>query len=148
MKKRKTLVKKIGKNSRRNSVTLTDNQTGKCFEFDLIKGSVGPKVIDIRELYEQTGFFTYDPGFTSTASCESKITYIDGNKGILLYDGYSIEELAERSTFLEVCYLLLYSALPNKRNLAEFKTPVWSFFQTPLHAGTSTAIRSKQKPNF
>ena len=76
-------------------------------------GTIGPQVIDVRKLYTEHGLFTYDPGFTSTASCESKITYIDGEKGILLYRGYPIEELAEKSDFLEVCYLLLYGELPN-----------------------------------
>ena len=104
----------------RNSVTLTDNRTGKSFEYDLLKGSVGPRVIDIRKLYSETGYFTYDPGFTSTASCESEITYIDGEKGVLLYGGFSIEELAEHSTFLEVCYLLLNGNLPKKAELVEF----------------------------
>ena len=83
-------------------------------EFPVISGSLGPDVIDIRKLYSTTDQFTYDPGFTSTASCESKITYIDGEKGILLHRGYPIDELAENSDFLETCYLLLNGDLPNQ----------------------------------
>src|SRR5438045_8962892 len=86
----------------------------------LLKGSVGPEVIDIRKLYGETGMFTYDPGFTSTASCESAITYIDGEKGILLHRGYPIEQLAEKSTFMEVSYLLLHGQLPTSTELDEF----------------------------
>ncbi len=82
--------------------------------------SLGPDVIDIQKLYAQGGVFTYDPGFTSTASCESAITYIDGNKGELLYRGYPIDQLAEKSHFLEVCYLLLYGELPSAEQLNEF----------------------------
>src|SRR5690606_28192335 len=81
-------------------------------EFQIREGTIGPRVVDISKLYGQTGMFTYDPGFTSTASCESKITYIDGDEGILLYRGYPIEQLAEHGDFLETCYLLLYGELP------------------------------------
>jgi citrate synthase len=83
-------------------------------------GTIGPSVIDIGKLYGQTGFFTYDPGFTSTASCESQITYIDGDKGVLLYRGYPIEQLAEQGDFLETCYLLLYGELPTAPQRADF----------------------------
>jgi len=83
-------------------------------------GSIGPSVIDIGKLYAQTGVFTYDPGFTSTASCESEITYIDGDKGVLLYRGYPIEQLAEKGDFLETCYLLLYGELPTVTQKADF----------------------------
>ncbi|WP_137152122.1 MULTISPECIES: citrate synthase [Devosia] len=89
-------------------------------EFPVLSGSVGPDVIDIRTLYAKTGMFTYDPGFTSTAACDSAITYIDGDKGELLYRGYPIDQLSEKSSYLEVCYLLLYGELPNKEKLAEF----------------------------
>src|SRR5574342_660215 len=85
---------------------------GKSLEFPVMSGSMGPDVIDIRTLYGKTGKFTYDPGFLSTASCQSAITYIDGDKGELLYRGYPIEELATRCDFLETCYLLLYGELP------------------------------------
>ncbi len=97
---------------------LTIDQTE--IEFPVLEGSVGPRVFDIRKLYGETGIFTYDPGFTSTASCESKITYIDGEQGILLYRGYPIEQLAEDSDFMEVCYLLLFGELPNKEEKAKF----------------------------
>ena len=78
-----------------------------------MSGTIGPDVFDIRKLYGELGVFTYDPGYGATASCDSKITYIDGDVGILLYRGYPIEQLAEKSTFLEVCYLLLNGELPN-----------------------------------
>jgi len=103
----------------KDTVTLTDNSTGKSYDFPLLPGSVGPKVIDIRSLYAETDLFTYDPGYTSTGSCESKITYIDGDAGILLHRGYPIDQLAEQSDYLEVCYLLLKGELPSpdeKRN--------------------------------
>jgi citrate synthase len=103
-----------------NTVTLIDNATGKKVELPVTKGSTGPDVIDIRKLYAETGMFTYDPGFTSTAACESAITYIDGDQGILLHRGYTIQELAEKSDFPEVCYLLLNGELPNKTQKAEF----------------------------
>ncbi|HUH77425.1 MAG TPA: citrate synthase [Devosia sp.] len=91
------------------------------FDFPVLSGSVGPDVIDIRSLYAKTGMFTYDPGFTSTAACDSAITYIDGDKGELLYRGYPIEQLAASSNYLEVCYLLLYGDLPSKSKMAEFE---------------------------
>ena len=88
--------------------------------YPLLEGSVGPDVIDIRKLYGQSGMFTYDPGFTSTASCQSAITYIDGDKGILLHRGYPIDQLAEQSTFMELAYLLLHGDLPKQQELDEF----------------------------
>ncbi len=93
---------------------------GKTVEMPIKTGSVGPAVIDIGKLYAQTGMFTYDPGFTSTASCESEITYIDGDAGVLLYRGYPIEQLAEHGDFLETCYLLLYGELPTAAAKADF----------------------------
>jgi citrate synthase len=84
----------------------------KNWDFPVYSGTVGPDVLDIAKLYGESGMFTYDPGFTSTASCESKITYIDGDEGILMYRGYPIEQLAEHGDFLETCYLLLYGELP------------------------------------
>ncbi|HLH48719.1 MAG TPA: citrate/2-methylcitrate synthase, partial [Roseiarcus sp.] len=86
----------------------------------VLSGSVGPEVIDIGKLYSQTGMFTYDPGFTSTASTESAITYIDGDQGVLLYRGYPIEQLAEHGDFLETCYLLFYGELPTAAQKADF----------------------------
>jgi len=100
------------------SATLAIGQ--KSVELPLRRGTVGPSVIDIGKLYAQTGMFTYDPGFSSTASAESAITYIDGDKGVLLYRGYPIEELAEHGDFLETCYLLLYGELPTSAQKADF----------------------------
>ena len=88
--------------------------------FPVVSGSVGPDVIDIRKLYAQTGMFTYDPGFTSTASCESALTYIDGDEGVLLHRGYPIGQLAEHSSFMEVSYLLLNGELPSPGQLKDF----------------------------
>ncbi len=100
------------------------NTQNQDFTFDVMEGSVGPSVIDVSKLYEQTGQFTYDPGFTSTASCQSNITYIDGEKGILLHRGYPIEQLADQGNFIEVCYLLLHGNLPNAEDLEEFSTAI------------------------
>ena len=104
-----------------DAVTLRDGANGTTTALQRIEGTVGPAVFDIRKLYAETGHFTYDPAFMSTASCESKITFIDGDKGVLLYRGYPIEELAERSDFLEVCYLLLNGDLPGAAEMAEFR---------------------------
>ena len=93
---------------------------GKTLEFPVLPGSIGPDVVDIRTLYGKSGAFTYDPGFLSTASCSSAITYIDGDQGILLYRGYPIEQLAQHCDFLEVCYLLQYGELPNRKQKTEF----------------------------
>ncbi len=90
------------------------------FETNVKQGSIGPSVIDIGALYGKTGMFTYDPGFTSTASCESQITYIDGDEGVLLYRGYPIDQVAEHGDFLETCYLLLYGELPTPAQKADF----------------------------
>src|SRR5690349_6203987 len=93
---------------------------GKSLEFPVLDGSIGPQVIDIRTLYGKTGRFTYDPGFLSTAACSSAITYIDGDKGELLYRGYPIEELAVKTDYLGTCYLLLYGELPNVEQKRRF----------------------------
>ena len=95
------------------TMTLTDDSTGKSWKLPVLSGTVGPDVIDIRKLYGETGMFTFDPGYMSTGSCESAITFIDGDKGILLHRGYPIDQLAEKSDFLEVAYLLEHSELPN-----------------------------------
>jgi citrate synthase len=100
--------------------TLTFSDTGKSIELDILSGTEGPDTIDITSLYGQAKVFTYDPGFVSTASCNSSITYIDGNQGVLRYRGYPIEQLAERSTFIEVAYLLLYGELPTPVQLEDF----------------------------
>ena len=97
---------------------------GNQYDFDIHQGSVGPSVIDVSSLYGQTGQFTYDPGFTSTASCKSAITYIDGDEGILLHRGYPIDQLAEKGNFIETCYLLLNGELPNRAQLDEFETAI------------------------
>jgi citrate synthase len=94
----------------KKTATLTFD--GKTIELPILSPTAGPDVIDIRKLYAQGDVFTYDPGFTSTASCDSSITFIDGDKGELLHRGYPIDQLAEKSHFLEVCYLLLYGELP------------------------------------
>ena len=99
---------KTSTNTKAGTLTLGE----KSYSFPLYEGTIGPEVMDISKLYAQAGIFTYDPGFTSTGSCESKITYIDGDKGVLLYRGYPIEDLAEHGDFLETCYLLLYGELP------------------------------------
>jgi citrate synthase len=106
------------------TVTLTDNATGQQHELPVLGGSVGPDVIDIRALYRQSGMFTYDPGFTSTASCDSTITYIDGEAGILLHRGYAIGDLAEHCEFLEVCHLLLKGELPNAQENQAFSARI------------------------
>ncbi|WP_114391527.1 citrate synthase [Oleisolibacter albus] len=107
-----------------DTVTLTDNRSGKTFTLPILHGTTGPDVIDIRKLYAETGCFTYDPGFTSTASCESQITYIDGDNGVLLHRGYPIEQLAEHSDFLEVCYLLLNGELPTAAEKTKFEQTI------------------------
>ena len=107
-------------NADKNSMTLVDHSTGHEYNFPILSGSTGPKVIDIRSLYGVTDHFTYDPGFTSTGSCESKITYIDGDAGILLYRGYPIADLATKSDFMEICYLLLNGELPNVEQKSKF----------------------------
>jgi citrate synthase len=101
--------------------TLTDDETGKSVKLPMLEGTVGPRVVDVRKFYDQTNMFTFDPSYTSTASCKSRITYIDGDKGILMHRGYTIQDLAEKSTFMEVCYLLLEGELPTKEQLEEFE---------------------------
>jgi citrate synthase len=102
------------------SVTLVDTPNNKKYDFPMLPGTVGPKVIDVRKLYNETGYFTYDPGYTSTGSCQSKITYIDGEAGVLMHRGYTIEELAKNSDFMEVCYLLLKGELPTAAEKKKF----------------------------
>ena len=121
------------------TVTLTDNSTGKSYNFPVLEGTTGPEVIDIRKLYAETGYFTYDPGFTSTGSCESKITYIDGDEGILLHRGYAIEDLAENCNFLEVCYLLLHGELPSPDQLATFDKTIT--YHTMVHEQINYFLR-------
>ncbi len=104
--------------------TATLTLDGKSYDLEVLAPTAGPEVIDIRKLYAQAGVFTYDPGFTSTASCDSTITYIDGEAGILTHRGYPIGQLAKESHYLEVCYLLLYGELPSAARLEEFETLV------------------------
>ncbi len=123
---------------------IIDNKT---YELARIKGTAGPDVLDVRKLYSDADVFTFDPGFTSTASCESKITYIDGDAGVLLHCGYPIEQLAERSTFLEVCYLLLTGELPDASQFADFEHTIT--YHTMLHAQFDrffTGFRSDAHP--
>src|SRR6478609_7012067 len=103
-----------------NKATLSFSNGSPSVEMPVYHGTIGPDVIDIRKLYAQTGMFTYDPGFMSTASCQSTITYIDGDKGELLYRGYPIEQLATNCDYLETCYLLLYGELPNPQQKTDF----------------------------
>ena len=110
--------------SNNGQVTFSDAVSGKSIDLPILGGSVGPNVIDIRTLYRDTGYFTFDPGFTATASCESKITYIDGDEGVLLHRGYSIEDLAEHGDYLEVCYLLLNGELPNAMEKDKFEATI------------------------
>ena len=105
-----------------NTATLTDNRTGKSYEFPILKGTMGPDVIDISTFFSDTGMFTFDRGYTSTAMCRSAITYIDGLKGELMYRGYDIAYLAENKTFLDVSYLLLNKELPTNDQYINFKT--------------------------
>ena len=104
-----------------DTVTLTDNRNGKSYDFPILHGTMGPDVIDISTFFSDTGMFTFDRGYTSTAMCRSSITYIDGLKGELMYRGYDIAYLAENKTFIDVAYLLLNKELPNKKQYDEFK---------------------------
>ena len=104
-----------------DTVTLTDNRNGKSYDFPILHGTMGPDVIDISTFFSDTGMFTFDRGYTSTAMCKSTITYIDGLKGELMYRGYDIAYLAEHKTFIDVAYLLLNKELPDKKQYDEFK---------------------------
>ncbi len=110
---------------------LKDPNSGKEWELPIRSGSVGPQAVDVSKLYGQSGLFTYDPGFTSTAACDSGITYIDGEEGILLHRGYRIEDLAQNCSFLEVCHLLLHGALPNAQEKSAFEDSIR--YHTMLH---------------
>ncbi|WP_343347001.1 citrate synthase [Sphingomicrobium sp. XHP0239] len=111
--------------------TATLDIEGDKIDLPVLPGSVGPEVVDIRKMYGQTGKFTYDPGFTSTASCQSAITYIDGDEGVLLHRGYPIDQLAEKARFLEVAYLLLHGDLPKKDEFEEFDNTIT--YHTMVH---------------
>ena len=119
---------------------MTDKATltigDKSYDLPILKGSTGPDVVDVRKFYGDSDHFTFDPGFTSTASCESKITYIDGDAGVLLHRGYPIDQLAEKSSFLEVCHLLLNGELPTADEFAKFEHNIT--YHTMLHAQFDT----------
>lgn len=121
------------------SITLTDNETGKVTNLPVQQGSIGPDVIDIRQLYAETGMFTFDPGYGATGSCVSGLTYIDGDKGVLLHRGYSIDDLADKSDFLEVAYLLLEGELPSPEAKENFDTAITR--HTMVHEQLSTFLR-------
>ncbi|NOR80291.1 MAG: citrate synthase [Methyloprofundus sp.] len=119
-----------------DTLTIRNNSTGKEGEFPLLQGTVGTPVVDVSTLHKQMGLFTYDPGFVSTASCKSSITYIDGEKGVLLYRGYPIDQLAEKCSFLEVAYLLMNGELSNETEQAQFEHEIGQ------HAMLHEAMRS------
>jgi citrate synthase len=126
-----TLEPPAGKPETREGVSLVDNATGKQYDLPMLGGTEGPNVIDVQNLYRDTGYFTYDPGYLSTAACESQITFIDGEEGILRHRGYSIEDLSEHSDFLEVAHLLLYGELPDRAEKAAFEHEIT--YHTMLH---------------
>jgi len=128
----------------KESVTFTDNRTGKSVDYPILKATRGPDVVDIRTFYQDTGLFTYDPGFTSTASCESKITFIDGAKGELRYRGIPIETLAMENSFLEVCFLLLNGRLPDREEAESFDLEIRH--RSFIHEGLKNLIESF--PNY
>ena len=111
--------------------TLTEDATGKAVKLPVLSGTMGPDVIDVRKLYAETGNFTFDPSYTSTASCKSRITFIDGDEGLLAHRGYNIKELARKSNYMEVCYLLLNGDLPNQTELDEFSKSIT--YHTMVH---------------
>ncbi|WP_313807332.1 citrate synthase [Sphingobium sp.] len=115
------------------------NVGGTTNDYAILNGTVGPQVIDVRKLYANTGMFTYDPGFTSTASCDSGLTYIDGDAGVLLHRGYPIDQLAERSSFMEVSYLLLNGELPSRKELEDFTRTITR--HTMVHEQLTTFYR-------
>jgi len=125
--------------SNKKTFTLTDNSSGEQIELPVMEGTVGPRVIDVRRLYAETGCFTFDPGYTSTGSCESRITYIDGEEGVLLYRGYPIQELATNCDYPEVCYLLLYGDLPSQEQQSKFEHDIT--YHTMLHEQLNTFYR-------
>jgi len=121
------------------TVTIVDNTTGQKADFPLLSGTIGPKVVDVRKLYDKLGHFTFDPGYMATGSTESAITYIDGDEGVLLHRGYPIEQLAEHSDFMEVCFLLLNGHLPSKQEKPEFEHSIT--YHTMVHEQISQLFR-------
>jgi citrate synthase len=116
-----------------DTVTITDNKTGKQLECPVLVGTYGEPVIDTKRLHKELGMFTLDPGFGITSSCRSAITYLDGEKGVLLHRGYPIEQLAEKSNFMEVCYLLIHGELPNQQEMAEWDNAIKMHTMTHEH---------------
>ena len=131
--------KDISPDNQEKTFTLTNDQTGVSVKLPVRDGTHGPSVIDVRKLYSQTGHFTFDPSFTATGSCKSRITFIDGEEGKLLHRGYKIEDLAKESNFLEVCYLLLYGDLPNQENMKQFTHDIT--YHTMVHEQVSYFFR-------
>ncbi len=122
-----------------HTVKVTDSATGKDATMPVLHGTAGPPVIDIRSLYKELGYFTYDPGYTATGSCQSKVTYIDGDEGVLLYRGYPIKQLAEQSNYMEVCYLLMNGELPDQKEYEQFEWDITH--HTMLHDQMQTFYR-------
>ena len=108
----------------KNTITMTNNRNGDSYHFPIVDGTEGPSLIDITSLYAKTGMFTYDPGFTSTGACRSSITFIDGEQGVLLHRGYPIQQLVEKSDYLDVCHLLLHGELPSPEEKKEFDNSI------------------------
>jgi citrate synthase len=125
--------------SKQGTVTVTDNTNGNSFDLPILEGTCGPDVIDIRTLYKKSGYFTHDPGFVATSSCDSTITFIDGEKGILLHRGYAIADLTDHCQFLEVCYLLLNGELPNEAEKRQFDLDIT--YHTMLNEQLSSFFR-------
>ncbi len=136
---KKNLVTVAGSAVEKDSVTLTNNRTGESYEFPILDGSEGPSLVNISNMYAKTGMFTYDPGFTSTGSCKSAITFIDGEKGILLHRGYPIEQLVANSNYLDVCHLLLHGELPSPAEKKEFDHSIT--MHTMLHEQLASFYR-------
>ena len=129
--------------SKNDTVTIIDNVSGKQADFPVMYPTHGTPVIDIAGLTGQLGYFTHDPGFTATSSCRSTITYIDGDEGILLYRGYPIEQLAEKSSFLEVCYLTLFGELPDEKQWESFRSTIHS--HTMVHEGLRQMLQGYRR---
>ena len=121
-------------------MTFTDNNTGKSYEYPILKSTRGPSVVDVRSFFQDTGMFTYDPGFTSTAACESQMTFINGKEGELRYYGYEIEELANKHSFLEVCFLLSQGRLPNAKEAKSYDLEIRH--RSFIHEGLKHLIES------
>ena len=119
------------------TVTITDNETGKQVECPVLEGTYGAPVINTRKLYKELGMFTYDPGYATTASCKSAITYLDGEQGILMHRGYPIEQLAEQSNFMEVAYLLIHGELPSATEMSEWDHSIKMHTMTHEHLSPS-----------